>query len=312
MPSVTSYPLVSVAMCTFNGAAYIREQLETIMQQSWTNLEIVISDDGSTDDTIAIIYELQQKDPRIKFFRNEKQLGYNKNFEKAFSLCQADFIAISDQDDIWERDKIEYMMKAWPEGASFIYSLSGSFINEDFEHRKAAPGVFYSNITALHKLVFNSPVHGHACMFKKELLAMTQPFPDDIFYDWWMSMHAASSSYIGCVPKTLTWHRVHGKNSSREIMSIKDAAKRNKELRLQSAYFIETFCSRSFLKEDQKASLLQYAALLKKLDGKTFSAEMFRYVYANRKLVFHYKKPKPFLWLSYIKHAYRMAHSGVL
>jgi len=307
-----TYPLVSVALCTYNGAAYLPEQLETIINQSYVNLEIVISDDGSTDNTTRIIKEFQQKDHRIKFFQNETNLGYNKNFEKVFSLCLGDYIAIADHDDIWEVNKIECMMKAWPKGASFIYSLSGNFTNKDFANRKLAPDVVYTGIDDVHKLVFNSPVHGHASMFKKELLALCVPFPNDIYYDWWMSMHAAATGYVGCIPKTLTWHRVHENNSSRQIMSIKNKSQRSEELRQQSVYFIETFCSRGLLKEQEKVSLLRYADLLKKLDGKTFSLAMFNYVFTNRELVFHYKKQKLFIAFSYLKHAYRMAYSGLL
>lgn len=307
-----TYPLVSVAMCTYNGAAYLTDQLETIVKQTYKNLEIVIVDDGSIDNTIQIIRQMQAGDSRIRYFKNEKNLGYNKNFEKAFSLCQGNFIAIADQDDIWEPDKIECMMKDWPKGSSFIYSLSGSFGNNDFANRKLAPAVLYSDIDDVHKLVFNSPVHGHACMFKKEMLALCIPFPADIFYDWWLSMHAAATGFIGCTPKTLTWHRVHESNSSRNIMSIKNKAQRNEELRRQSIHFIETFCSKNLLKAGQKASLLEYAALLKQLNGKNFSVAMFLYVLKRRKLVFHYKKKKLFVGFSYLKHAYRMAYDGLL
>jgi len=305
-------PLVSVAMCTYNGAAYLTAQLETILNQTYLNLEIVIVDDGSTDNTVEIVKEMQVNDPRIHFFQNEKNLGYNKNFEKAFPLCRGNFIAIADQDDIWEVNKIEYIMKAWPDGSLFIYSLSGNFRDNDFANRKPAPDVVYANIADVHKLVFNSPVHGHACMFKKELLPLCNPFPDDIYYDWWMSMHAAAMGFIGCIPKTLTWHRVHESNSSRNIMSIKNKAQRNKDLRKQSIHFIESFCNRNLLKQQQKASLLKYASLLKNLDGKSFSPAMFSYVFSNRKLVFHYKKKKLFITLSYLKHAFRMGYSGLL
>jgi glycosyltransferase involved in cell wall biosynthesis len=305
-------PLVSVAMCTFNGAAYLKAQLETIINQTYVNLEIVITDDGSTDNTIQIIKQMQNIDPRIKFIQNEKNLGYNKNFEKAFSLCQGDFIAIADQDDIWELNKVEYMMKAWPQGSLFIYSLSGNFSSNDFANRKPAPDVIYTHIDDVHKLVFNSPVHGHACMFKKELLPLCMPFPDDIYYDWWMSMHAASTGFIGCIAQTLTWHRAHDSNSSRQIMSVKNKMQRNEELRLQSVYFIERFCKRNLLKEQQQASLLKYAGLLKTLDGKSFSRAMFSYIFLNRKLIFHYKKQKLFTTLSYLKRAYRMGYSGLL
>jgi glycosyltransferase involved in cell wall biosynthesis len=310
--SKTQNPLVSIALCTYNGAAFLNSQLESILQQTYTPIELIIVDDASTDDTCKIVTGYADKDNRIKFYKNETNLGYNKNFEKAIRLAAAEYIAISDQDDIWETNKIEKMMLAWPEGANFIYSLSGNFTDTDFENRKTAPDVVYTTIDDVHKLVFNSPVHGHACMFKKEMVGLCLPFPCDIFYDWWMSMHAAATGVIGCVPETLTWHRVHSSNSSRGITSIKDAGERNDQLRKQCAYFITSFCSKGILKGPPVNSLLTYASLLKKMDGKKFCRQMFLYVLKNRKLVFHYKKPKPFLFISHLKHAYKMAYKGLL
>ena len=301
--------IVTVAMCTYNGAAYLREQLDSVVNQTYKNLEIVIVDDMSSDNTLEIIKEYQQKDPRIRIYRNERNLGYNKNFEKAVGLANGNYIAPCDQDDIWEPAKIEIMMKDWTPGSLFIYALSGSFYNDDFESRKQAPRVYYANIDNIYSLVFNSPVHGHACMFKKELLSFCVPFPADIFYDWWISMHAAGMGVIGCVPHTLTWHRVHEKNSSRTLTSIKNEEERNSQLRQQSAYFIETFYGKNMTKE--KKSLLRYAAILKNMDGKKFSRAMFTWVVKHRKQVFHYKK-KPFVFLSHLKHAYRMAYNGLL
>lgn len=304
-------PLVSIAMCTYNGAAYVREQINSIINQTYRNLEIVIVDDLSSDNTLQILKEYQQKDSRIKVYHTEKNIGYNKNFEYAFSLTKADYIAISDQDDIWDLAKIETMMNNWPTGSLFIYSLSGSFYNDDFKSRKPASPVYYSDINDIHSLVFNSPVHGHACMFKKELLNHCTPFPADIFYDWWISMHAVVIGIVGCLPYTLTWHRVHKKNSSRNLTSIEDKEERNKQLRQQSVYFIETFYRKGIAKEKEMKSLLKYAALLKSMDDKKFSWGMFRYVMKNRKLIFHYKR-KPFVFLSHLKHAYQMARKGLL
>ncbi len=306
------HPLVSVAMCTYNGDKYLQSQLDSIINQSYTNLEIIIVDDGSTDETMKIIQFNAEKEGRIKFYANDHNLGYNKNFEKAFGLCTAEYIAISDQDDVWELNKIETMMSNWHNESSFIYSLSGSFNGEEFSKRKPAPNVLYKQITDVHHLVFNSPVHGHACIFKKELLSKCTPFPKDIFYDWWMSMHAALIGNIGCIPQTLTWHRIHPKNSSRDLTSIKNNAEKTALLRKQSIYFIETFCSKKLLTENQKTSLLKYVSLLKKMDGNKFNKEMFWYVYTNRKLIFHYKKKKLFLFFSYSKHACRMARTGIM
>lgn len=308
----TIQPLVSIALCTYNGAAYIKQQLDSITDQSYANLEIIVCDDASADDTLKIIEEYQVTEPRIKLFRNEKNIGYNKNFEKAFSLCSGDYIAISDQDDVWEKEKIELMMKNWPSGSLFVYSLSGNFMNDDFTGRTEAPRVRYTAIDDLHKLVFNSPVHGHACMFKKELLQLCMPFPTDIYYDWWMSMHAAAAGIIGCIPLTLTWHRNHSQNSSRTLTTIKDSEERDKQLRKQMIHFIETFChsNRADIKEND--SLLTYTGILKRMDGKKFHPDMFFYVLKKRKLIFHYKKNKAFAFLSHLKHAWRMGYRGLL
>lgn len=306
-----SNPLVSVVVCTYNGEKYIALQLDTVLQQTYANLEIIIVDDASTDNTKNILEQYRAKDNRIKLFFNDTNLGYNKNFEKGIGFAAADYIAISDQDDIWELNKIEIMINNWPHGALFVYSLSGDFWGNDFENRMPAPKVFYSDINDTHKLVFNSPVHGHACMFKKELMKQCVPFPADIFYDWWMSMHAASMGTIGCIPQTLTWHRVHDKNSSRALTSIINITDRNQQLRKQSILFLETFFSRSVAKEDEKKSLLHYAELLKQTDDKKFCWPMFWYVMKRRKQIFHYKK-KPFVFFSHLKHARKMAYKGLL
>lgn len=305
-------PLVSIAMCTYNGSAYLCEQLDSVICQTYKNLEIIIIDDVSTDNTIDIITAYALKDNRISFSINETNLGYNKNFEKAIVLCSADYIAIADQDDIWEKNKIERMIQQWPAGSDFVYSLSGSFKGGDFAGRKPAPNIVYTHINDVHKLIFNSPVHGHACMFKKEFFQRCKPFPANIYYDWWMSMFAAAVGNIGCIPETLTWHREHDNNSSRNITSIKNKQQRNNELRQLSVYFIESFCNRNVLKQPEQDSLLHYASLLKQMGGKNFSWPMFRYILQKRKLVFHYKKPSPFLIFSNIKRAYRMAYKGLL
>lgn len=305
-------PLVSIAICTYNGGLFLREQLDSIIHQTYKQLEIVIVDDGSTDNTTEIIEVYRQQDSRIQFFQNEKNLGYNKNFEKACQLCTGNYIAISDQDDIWEMKKIETIMNAWPAGSLYVYSLSGNFSGNDFAGRTPAPKVRYTDIDDIHKLVFNSPVHGHACMFKKELLAYCIPFPENIFYDWWMSMHAAAIGVIGCIPETLTWHRVHEKNSSRFLMEIKNQEEKDRQLREQMINFIETFCNSTNKAITQKESLLKYSSLLKNMNGRKFSLAMFLYVFKRRKLIFHYKRKKPFLFISELKHAFKMAKRGLL
>lgn len=100
-------PLISIAITTFNGERYIKSQIESILKQTYKNLEIIICDDLSTDNTINILNEFKLKDSRIKLFCNTENLGFIKNFSKAISLCTGEYISLSDQDDIWEVNKIE-------------------------------------------------------------------------------------------------------------------------------------------------------------------------------------------------------------
>jgi len=88
-------------MTTYNGEKYIREQLDSILAQTENDFEVVICDDASIDLTLSILKEYEKKDSRFRIYENEKNLGYRENFNKAVSLCKGDFIAFSDQDDIW-------------------------------------------------------------------------------------------------------------------------------------------------------------------------------------------------------------------
>ncbi len=90
---------ISIALCTYNGAAYIAEQLDSILGQTLPPDEIVIVDDGSTDDTPGIVREYAEKYGNIHFFENEDRLGFVRNFSRAISLTKGDYVALSDQDD---------------------------------------------------------------------------------------------------------------------------------------------------------------------------------------------------------------------
>src|ERR1043166_3411462 len=99
---------LSIALCTYNGAAFLREQLESIAAQTRTPDELVISDDQSTDGTLRLIEEFAETAGfPVRVSVNESNLGTAKNFEKAISLCRGDVIMLSDQDDVWHSDRLE-------------------------------------------------------------------------------------------------------------------------------------------------------------------------------------------------------------
>lgn len=97
----------SVALCTYNGEKYLREQLDSILNQSFPVDEIVVCDDGSKDATLKILEEYKSKYPKIfKIHRNKENVGYVRNFEQAINLCIGEVIFLCDQDDVWHTDKV--------------------------------------------------------------------------------------------------------------------------------------------------------------------------------------------------------------
>ena len=98
----------SVALCTYNGEKYLKEQLDSILSQEIPVDEIVICDDCSTDETTLIIKEYESQFPNVFcVFINAENLGYVRNFEKALSFCTGEIIFLCDQDDLWRKDKTQ-------------------------------------------------------------------------------------------------------------------------------------------------------------------------------------------------------------
>ena len=122
----------SVALCTFNGEKFLKEQLDSILNQTVTIDEIIVCDDGSTDATISILNSYKEKFPEIfNIYINEENLRSVKNFEKAMLLCKNEIIFLSDQDDIWEKNKVEIILKNFNDNPNIdVISTSGFIIND--------------------------------------------------------------------------------------------------------------------------------------------------------------------------------------
>lgn len=98
---------IGVVLCTYNGEKYLQQQLESILAQTRLPEEILILDDCSTDRTVEIINSIACNNPQIRLIKNSSNLGFIKNFEQGIALCEKDFIALCDQDDIWLPEKME-------------------------------------------------------------------------------------------------------------------------------------------------------------------------------------------------------------
>lgn len=156
---------ISVVVCTYNGGRFLREQLDSVIKQTYPLHEIIIQDDGSTDNTLMIAEEYASKWPLISVYKNESEHGINGNFFSAMQRTTGDFIAICDQDDIWMPDKISRQVNAIGDkllcgGRSKPFSEDGSFVFYD----KRLP-----NIT-LFRMLYCAEIAGHTMLIKRELL----------------------------------------------------------------------------------------------------------------------------------------------
>ena len=209
---MTSTPLVSVAMATYNGADYLKEQISSILGQSYPNLEIIITDDASSDETLAILRDFEKSYQRIKIFRHRLNQGITATFENSIKNCSGEFIAISDQDDIWELNKIEVLMNAMENedaicSDSELVDKSGQTLNKRISSLVNLKS-FYSGVPFLMGIC----LPGHTLMMQGDFAKYILPMPVEIMYDRWISFCAAANNGIKYVHLPLVKYRQHKSN----------------------------------------------------------------------------------------------------
>lgn len=200
---------VSVVICTYNGERYLREQLDSILAQTYPVFEVVVQDDCSTDGTVGIVQEYQMKDKRIKLYINSQPLGFNYNFSTAFQKATGDFIASSDQDDIWRKDKIEILIKKAEDHALLFHNsyLFTSSIQET-AGLKNASNIIYNELYLLLKPF----VPGHECFFSRRILAQYEQIVStehSISYDSLLLLVGVTSGNISFIDEGLVYWRRH-------------------------------------------------------------------------------------------------------
>lgn len=217
-------PLISIALCTYNGEKNLRQQLDSLIHQTYQNLEIVIVDDKSSDSTLEILEEYAKLESRIRIEINKENLGYTKNFEKAISLCKGEYIALSDQDDIWDLDKIRILHQEI--GNHTLIYHDSEFIDEHgnpMDKNMSDIMNFYSGTGSLPFLLLNC-MSGHSIMFRKELLTKIFPFDKRFFHDWWIAYVASTFGNILFIETALVKYRQHP-NGSIDILNLKKTEK---------------------------------------------------------------------------------------
>jgi glycosyltransferase involved in cell wall biosynthesis len=204
--------MISVCMATFNGEKYIFDQIMSILPQLGDGDELIISDDGSKDNTLAIINSINSDKIRVVY---GPRRGLIKNFEHALSFAAGKYIFLSDQDDLWMNDKVDEICRVFVEQNCDLIVSDCEVIDDDlnvvipsfFSWRNSGKGVF--------KNLYKNTYLGCCMAFKRTALNNCLPFPDSIpMHDWWLGLNTELSGTTYFLHSPLVRYRRHGSNCS--------------------------------------------------------------------------------------------------
>ena len=215
---------MSVALCTYNGALYLQEQLDSLRAQTRLPDEMVICDDGSKDGTIQILQDFSKRAPfPVCLSINDKNLGVAKNYEKAISLCSGEIIALCDQDDIWKEKKLEKIMNIF-----LTHSEEGLvFSDGEVVDEKGRPLNFrlweavnfcsrsqraVSDGNSFAVFLKRNVVTGAALAFRSQYKNLILPIPQDWVHDGWIALLIGAVSHLKFIQDPLIKYRQHSKN----------------------------------------------------------------------------------------------------
>lgn len=225
---------ISIALCSYNGAHYISDQLKSIKLQTRMPDELVVCDDGSNDETLAILYAFKEECSfEVNIYRNITRLGSVKNFEKAIGICVGDIIVLTDQDDVWVSEKLSIIEDVFEKhtDAGYVFS-DAELINAD----GADLGHSLWNSLGFKKPLINRFKNGKqlSCLFRKPIVtgatmairaSLKQyilPFPEKTFFvhDLWIALVASSINKCGLpLAEKLIQYRLH----SDQQIGVKDS-----------------------------------------------------------------------------------------
>lgn len=204
----------SVCMATFNGQRFIEEQLKSILSQLEKNDEVILVDDCSTDKTIELVNKIN--DNRVSVFENKINIGPIKSFEKAIMLAKGDYIFLSDQDDVWQSDKVTTILRCFNSSNADIVVHDAKVVNANLQIIEKSWDEYNSNHFrgGVFGIILKNPYTGALMTFKKEIKSQILPFPDSIpMHDSWIVAKALlKKKRVFHYSEPLELYRRHGDN----------------------------------------------------------------------------------------------------
>lgn len=205
---------VSVAMATYNGEKYIKEQINSILINLEQNDELIISDDGSKDNTRNIVQNIQMNDSRVKLFDGPKK-GVKQNFANAIEKCNGEYIFLADQDDVWIDDKVKKVLKVFEEKGVTLVIHNCEIVNEKLEKTDKTFFEFRNSGKGIIKNIWKNTYIGCCMAFKSEIKDKILPIPNDIeMHDQWIGIINEKYGKSYFLDECLIKYRRHGNNVS--------------------------------------------------------------------------------------------------
>ncbi len=209
--------LITVALATYNGERFLREQLDSIYAQSWPTLEVVACDDASTDGTAEILAEYARSHG-LRYTINERNLGYVKNFERVLGMAGGEYIALADQDDVWASEKLARLRALIEQsgcvlayGDAALIDADGATLNGTL---RDALSLEYQRGSGHEAFYLQNCVTGCTTLFHRRLLDHALPIPSGaMVHDWWLAYVAVRVERIDYVDETLVSYRQHQHNA---------------------------------------------------------------------------------------------------
>lgn len=287
-------------MTTYNGEKYLKEQLDSILSQTYTDFELVICDDCSKDKTREILNEYSKKDNRIKIYLNEENLGFKKNFEKAITFCNGEYIAFCDQDDIWNSNKLELSLANIGEKSLLCTNaeLTDSNLNSlgyTMRDSSPTPNLSKDKLEILKTLIHHNFVQGTTILAKSDFIKKYLPIPKKvIFHDWYYAVCAILENGIKYLDECTIKYRQHlsniTENKENNLRNLIKPVRYDKEKiqneTNQKLFFLDLVISK--LKETESDKYFKDCKkYLKSLPEKKFYTlifinKYFKYIYENK------------------------------
>lgn len=209
---------ISIAMATYNGRRYLREQLDSFLVQTRLPDQLVITDDCSTDGTLEIVERYARSAPfEVRWERNEKKLGYTGNFNKALMKTTGDLVFLSDQDDVWFPEKLERMTQYALQVPNALVVMNDAALTDAVLNDTGLTKLGQIDSAGMTESSF---VMGCCAAVRRELLDLCLPIPAGYKgHDNWIVMMAEGLGRKHVVRDVMQWYRRHEENESQYIVN---------------------------------------------------------------------------------------------